>query len=66
MNSDHVNCGGGFGPSWVTSLVNAVGKSKFWNTTAIFVFGTTGEDSTTTFRRRIKISTVWVSAFRCW
>lgn len=37
MNSDHVNCGGGFGPSWVTSLVNAVGKSKFWNTTAIFV-----------------------------
>ncbi len=36
-NSDHVNCGGGFGPSWVASLVNAVGKSKFWNTTAIFV-----------------------------
>ncbi len=35
--SDHVNCGGGFGPSWVTSLVNAVGKSKFWNSTAIFV-----------------------------
>ena len=25
-NSDHVNCGGGFGPSWVTSLVNAVGR----------------------------------------
>jgi phospholipase C len=36
-NSDHVNCGGGFGPSWVTSLVNAVGKSKFWDSTAIFV-----------------------------
>ncbi|MEO6836064.1 MAG: alkaline phosphatase family protein, partial [Candidatus Tumulicola sp.] len=35
--SDHVNCGGGYGPSWVTSLVNAVGNSPFWNTTAIFV-----------------------------
>ncbi len=35
--SDHVNCGGGYGPSWVTSLVNAVGKSKFWDSTAIFV-----------------------------
>jgi phospholipase C len=32
-----VNCGGGYGPSWVTSLVNAVGQSKFWKTTAIFV-----------------------------
>jgi phospholipase C len=37
INSDHTNCGGGFGPSWVTSLVNAVGKSKFWNSTAIFI-----------------------------
>jgi phospholipase C len=36
-NSDHVNCGGGFGPSWVASLVNTVGKSKFWDSTAIFV-----------------------------
>jgi phospholipase C len=36
-DSDHVNCGGGYGPSWVAALVNAVGKSKFWNSTAIFV-----------------------------
>ncbi len=36
-DSDHVNCGGGFGPSWVTSLVDVVGESKFWNHTAIFV-----------------------------
>jgi phospholipase C len=36
-DSDHVNCGGGFGPSWVAALVNAVGKSKFWDSTAIFV-----------------------------
>ena len=36
-DSDHVNCGGGFGPSWVAALVNTVGKSKFWDSTAIFV-----------------------------
>jgi len=36
-DSDHPICGGGYGPSWVTSLVDAVGESKFWNTTAIFV-----------------------------
>ncbi len=36
-DSDHVNCPGGFGPSWVSALVNTVGKSKFWDSTAIFV-----------------------------
>jgi phospholipase C len=36
-DSDHPICGKGLGPSWVTSLVNAVGKSKFWKSTAIFV-----------------------------
>jgi phospholipase C len=36
-DSDHVDCGGGYGPSWVAALVNAVGKSKFWDSTAIFV-----------------------------
>ncbi len=37
-NSDHANCGGRHGPDWVASLINAVGKSKFWDTSAIFVF----------------------------
>ncbi len=37
LDSDHMSCGGGLGPSWVTSLVNAVGKSKFWDSTAVFV-----------------------------
>jgi len=37
VNSDHVNCGGGTGPEWVASLVNAVGESKFWDSTAIFI-----------------------------
>jgi phospholipase C len=36
-DSDHVNCGGGFGPSWVSALVNTVGRSKFWDSTVIFI-----------------------------
>jgi phospholipase C len=36
-DSDHVNCGGGHGPSWVSALVNTVGKSEFWDSTVIFV-----------------------------
>ena len=36
-DSDHPNCGGGYGPSWVSSIVDAVGESKFWDSTAIFV-----------------------------
>ncbi|MBV9720128.1 MAG: hypothetical protein JOZ77_12485 [Candidatus Eremiobacteraeota bacterium] len=36
-DSDHVNCPGNYGPSWVAALVDTVGKSKFWNSTAIFV-----------------------------
>ncbi len=35
--SDHTECGGGYGPSWVSALVNTVGASKFWDSTAIFV-----------------------------
>ncbi|MBV9333715.1 MAG: hypothetical protein JO146_06885 [Candidatus Eremiobacteraeota bacterium] len=36
-DSDHVNCPGGYGPSWVAALVNTIGKSKFWDSTAVFV-----------------------------
>jgi phospholipase C len=36
-DSDHVNCPDGYGPSWVSALVNTVGQSKFWNSTAIFI-----------------------------
>ncbi len=36
-DSDHVNCPHGYGPSWVAALVNAVGQSKFWDSTAIFI-----------------------------
>ena len=37
VESDHSDCGGGLGPSWVASIVNAVGESKFWKTTVVFV-----------------------------
>lgn len=36
-NSDHSSSGSDTGPSWVASIVNAIGLSKFWSSTAIFV-----------------------------
>ncbi len=35
-NSDH-DVGNTGGPSWVSSIVNAIGESKYWNDTAIIV-----------------------------
>jgi|SRR5580700_1038075 phospholipase C len=35
--SDHPKVNDGSGPSWVASVVNAVGESQYWNSTAIFV-----------------------------
>jgi phospholipase C len=37
VNSDHSGSLSTTGPQWVTSVVNAVGRSKFWDTTAIFL-----------------------------
>ena len=37
-NSDHAGCGSNTGPQWVASLVNAIGQSKYWDNTAIFIF----------------------------
>lgn len=37
-NSDHPGCNSDTGPSWVASLVNAVGTSQYWDSTAIFIF----------------------------
>jgi len=36
-SSDHPHGNNGSGPSWIASVVNAVGKSKYWNSTAIIV-----------------------------
>jgi phospholipase C len=35
--SDHTGSTDGTGPSWVASIVNAVGQSPYWSDTAIFV-----------------------------
>ncbi|MBV8066645.1 MAG: hypothetical protein JO113_01610 [Candidatus Eremiobacteraeota bacterium] len=37
-NSDHPASGYNTGPSWVASVINAIGESQYWNSTAIFVF----------------------------
>jgi phospholipase C len=37
-NSDHAGSGSNTGPQWVASLVNAIGQSQYWKSTAIFVF----------------------------
>jgi phospholipase C len=36
-HSDHPAANKGEGPDWVASIVNAVGESPFWNSTAIFI-----------------------------
>lgn len=35
--SDHPGVNPDSGPAWVASLVNAIGTSKFWNSSAIFI-----------------------------
>ena len=35
--SDHPPFSDGSGPSWVAAVVNAIGKSKYWDSTAIFL-----------------------------
>jgi phospholipase C len=38
QNSDHAGCDSNHGPHWVASLVNAIGKSQYWSSSAIFIF----------------------------
>jgi phospholipase C len=35
--SDHANGTDGSGPSWVASIVNAIGQSQYWSNTVIFI-----------------------------
>jgi phospholipase C len=35
--SDHAGFNDGSGPSWVASIVNAIGASPYWSSTAIFI-----------------------------
>jgi phospholipase C len=36
-NSDHANSLSTTGPDWVASIVNAIGTSKYWDDTAVFI-----------------------------
>jgi phospholipase C len=35
--SDHSDGNQGLGPTWVSTVVNAIGKSQYWDSTAIFI-----------------------------
>jgi phospholipase C len=35
--SDHAGAGGGLGPDWISFLVDEIGESPYWNSTAIIV-----------------------------
>jgi phospholipase C len=37
QESDHSGTNNGSGPSWVAQVVNAIGKSPYWSSTAIFI-----------------------------
>jgi phospholipase C len=37
LDSDHAGSNSDKGPSWVATVVNAIGKSRYWNSTAIVV-----------------------------
>ncbi|HLY03793.1 MAG TPA: alkaline phosphatase family protein [Candidatus Cybelea sp.] len=37
VDSDHPGAGADYGPSWVASVVNAIGESQYWSSTAIIV-----------------------------
>jgi phospholipase C len=37
LASDHAAMNNGSGPSWVASIVNAIGASSYWSNTAIFI-----------------------------
>jgi phospholipase C len=37
-NSDHPGNASGTGPAWVAAIVNAIGESEFWDSTAILVY----------------------------
>ena len=64
--SDHVNCGGGLGPSWVTSIVNAVGRLEVLEFDGDFrVMGRLGRPLRSRCAAASSTTTVWDSAFPC-
>jgi phospholipase C len=61
-NSDHPNCQGGYG-GWPHSSTRSA-RASTGTRLRFSCSGTTGADSTTPFRRRLRIMTAWASAFR--
>ncbi len=64
-NSDHAACNSSTGPQWVASLVNAIGESPYWNSTAVSSFGMTTGVGTIPSRRRSPITTGSACGFPC-
>ena len=63
-DSDHPRYHSDAGPSWVASVVNAIGESSYWPTAQSSWFGTIGAASTTTPRRRSPTIAASAFAFR--
>ena len=64
-HSDHPGSGSE-GPDWVASIVNAIGNSQYWNSTAVFWPGTIGAAGTTMWLRRSWTRWGLDSAFPYW
>ena len=64
-NLDHGGNNSDTGPSWVSSVVNAVGESQFWSSTAIFIFWDDPGGWYDPEPRRTSITTASDIAFRC-
>ena len=62
--SDHPGTNPAEGPAWVASLVNAVGESKFWDSTAIFIFWDDWGGFSIRSNRSTRIMTGSASAYR--
>ena len=56
VNSDHPGYGSDTGPSWIASVVNAIGESSYWDSTAIVVVWDDREACIALFGRRSSTS----------
>ena len=64
--SDHTECGGLYGPSWVSAIVNTVGRASSGTRRRSSSSGTIGAVITITSRPRLKTTTASAFAYRFW
>ena len=65
QNSDHAGCDSDTGPKSVASLVNAIGESPYWKSTAIFIFsGMIPGAGTITLHPKCATTTDWAIGYR--